>query len=59
MTALSTIIIYDGKIDEKNLHAMGLNHDWLVTKLREKGITIPKDIFLAMLESDGSVYISI
>lgn len=59
MAALPTIIIYDGKIDEKNLHAMGLNHDWLITKLKEKGIINPKDIFLAILESDGTVYISI
>lgn len=59
MVALPTILIYDGKIDEKNLHAMGLNHEWLMTRLREKGITDSKDIFLAMLESDGTVYISI
>lgn len=59
MVALPTIIIYDGKIDEKNLQAMGLNHDWLITKLKEKGTINPKDIFLATLESDGTVYISI
>ncbi|KXG73761.1 DUF421 domain-containing protein [Thermotalea metallivorans] len=59
MVALPTILIYDGKIDEKNLHAIGLDHEWLMTKLREKGIANPKDIFLAMLESDGTVYISI
>ncbi len=59
MVAVPTIIIYDGKIDEKNLHAMGLNQDWLITKLKEKGITNSKDIFLATLESDGTVYISI
>ncbi|EJO5349371.1 DUF421 domain-containing protein [Clostridium botulinum] len=57
--SLSTIIIYDGKIDEKNLQDMGLDIDWLITKLKEKGITNPKDIFLATLESDGTVYISI
>jgi len=59
MAALPTIIIYDGKVDEKNLHSMGLDYDWLTTKLQEKGINNPKDIFLAMLESDGTVYISI
>lgn len=59
MAALPTILIYDGKIDEKNLHAMGLDYDWLITRLRENGITNAKDIFLAMLESDGTVYISI
>jgi len=59
MVALPTILIYDGKIDEKNLHKMELDHEWLMTKLRENGITNPKDIFLAMLESDGKVYINI
>lgn len=59
MTSVPTILIYDGKIDEKNLHMMGLDHEWLMTKLMEKGITNPKDIFLAMLESDGTVYINI
>lgn len=57
--SLPTILIYDGKIDERNLHAMGLDHDWLMTKLKEKGITNLKDIFIAMLESDGTVYMSI
>jgi len=59
MVALPTTFIYDGKIDEKNLHKMGLDHKWLIEKLMEKGITDPKDIFLAMLESDGTVYINI
>ena len=59
MAVLPTILIYDGEIEEKNLHAMGLDHDWLMTKLKEKGIANPKDIFIAMLESDGTVYMSI
>lgn len=58
MTALPAILIYDGKIDEENLNSMGLNHKWLMAKLREKGISNPQNIFLAMLESDGTVYIS-
>lgn len=59
MVAIPTILIYDGKIDEKSLHKMGLDHEWLMTKLMEKGITNQEDVFLAMLESDGTVYISI
>ncbi|AZV59059.1 DUF421 domain-containing protein [Clostridium sp. AWRP] len=57
--SIPTILIYNGKIDERNLHAMGLDYDWLMTKLKEKGITNPKGIFIAMLESDGTVYMSI
>ena len=59
MVALPTILIYDGKIDENNLHEMGLDHEWLIRKLMEKGIMNSKDVFLAMLESDGTVYINI
>ncbi|SNS09045.1 Protein of unknown function [Anaerovirgula multivorans] len=53
------ILIYDGKIDEKNLHQMGLDHEWIITTLTEKGISNLKDVFLAMLEADGTVYVSV
>jgi uncharacterized membrane protein YcaP (DUF421 family) len=56
---LPTTLIYDGKIDEKNLHKMGLDRKWLIEKLMEKGIIDPKDIFLAMIESDGTVFINV
>lgn len=59
VVALPTIVLYDGKIQEKNLHQMGLDHQWLITKLNEKGIINPKDVFLATLEADGTVFISI
>lgn len=58
VSALPTILVYDGKIDEKNLHVLGIDHDWLTAKLSEKGNINIKDVFLAMLESDGTVYIS-
>lgn len=56
--ALPAILIYDGSIDEKNLHSKGLDHEWLKKKLGEKGIGSPEDVFLAMLEADGTVFIS-
>lgn len=58
ISALPSILVYDGKIEEKNLSALGLDHDWLIAKLNEKGNLNLKDVFLAMLESDGTVYIS-
>lgn len=57
--ALTTILIYDGVIDEKNLHKLALDHAWLLKKLGEKGITNPQDVFLAMMEGNGTVYISV
>jgi uncharacterized membrane protein YcaP (DUF421 family) len=57
--ALSTIVIYDGIIDEQNLQQLALDHNWVLRKLGEKGITNPKDVFLAMVEASGTVYISV
>lgn len=59
LVALPTILIYDGVIDEKNLHQLALDHEWLLKKLGEKGIANPQDVFLAMLEPSGTVYISV
>lgn len=56
---LPKILIYNGKIEERNLDQMGLNNDWLLTRLGEKGITNLKDVFIAMVESDGTVYVSL
>lgn len=56
---LPTILIYNGVIEESNLHKLGLDHNWLLKKLGEKGITNSQDVFLAMLEADGTVYISV
>lgn len=56
--ALPVILIYNGQVEEQNLHQMGLNHEWLFKKILEKGIADPQRIFLAMLEADGTVYIS-
>lgn len=57
--ALPTILIYDGVIDETNLHQLGLNHKWLSQKLGEKGITDSRQVFLAMVEASGTLYISV
>ena len=59
IVAIPIILIYDGKINEKNLREIGLDHKWLIGRLMEKGITDSKDVFLAMLESNGTVYINI
>lgn len=57
--ASPVILIYDGKIIGKNLQQLGFEKKWLIEKLMKKGIISPKNVFLAMIESDGTVYISI
>lgn len=59
VVALPTILIYDGLIDERNLHQLGLDQTWLKGKLENKGIVNPQDVFVAMLEASGDLYISV
>lgn len=56
---LPIILIYDGKVDEKNLQKLGLTREWLINKLMGKGIPDAKNVFIAMLESDGTIYVSV
>lgn len=56
---MPTILVYDGKIQKENLEMLGYNLEWLNGKIMEKGYGQAKDIFLAVLEGDGSVYVSV
>lgn len=53
------ILIYDGKIQNQNLKKLGYDLKWLEGKLYEKGIPKPQDVFLATLEGNGAVHISV
>lgn len=55
---LPSVLIYDGKIQEDNLKNIGYDREWLDKKIREKGFFQAKDVFLALLESDGTIYTS-
>jgi uncharacterized membrane protein YcaP (DUF421 family) len=54
---LSTEIIYNGIIIQKNLDHLRLDKDWLLTKLKEQNVNDPSDVFLATLNTDGTLYI--
>ncbi|MFZ5968455.1 MAG: YetF domain-containing protein [Bacillota bacterium] len=56
---LPTVLIYDGKVQEDNLKKLGYDEQWLDNKMKEKGIAQGKDVFLAMLEGDGTFHVSI
>lgn len=56
---LPTILIYDGKVQEDNLKRLGHDIKWLDNKIKEKGFAEAKDIFLAMLEGDGTLHVSV
>lgn len=54
-----TILIYDGKIQYGNLSKLGYDTKWLDEKIREKGIMQSKDVFLALLEGEANVHVSV
>lgn len=55
---LPTVLIYNGQVQTDNLKYIGRDEQWLYQKIREKGFLQVKDVFLALLESDGTVYTS-
>lgn len=57
--SVPTVLIYDGKIQGENLKSIGHDSKWLDGKIKEKGVMQAKDIFLAVLEGDGNVYVSV
>lgn len=56
---LPSILIYNGNVDYNLLKEKGLNTEWLLKKIYERGFTDVEGIFLAMLEADGSLYVSV
>lgn len=47
---LFTELIMDGRILEKNLQRMGLDLTWLNKQLKQRGISSPQDVFLAVCD---------
>ena len=50
-------IILDGKLNERNLQISGYNLSWLMKNLRLNKIDKISDVFMAMLDSKGKLYI--
>lgn len=49
-------IISDGKIIKKNLVELDLTEEWVLKKLRNKGIKSVDEVFFAQIQTDGSLY---
>lgn len=54
---VSTALVLDGQVIEKNLKQVGLDHHWLTARLAARGITDPADVFYAELGTDGTLYV--
>ena len=57
--ALPALLVHDGQVDGENLNSLGLNLNWLKERLAEKGFGRVEDVFLAALQPDGTLYISV
>lgn len=57
--SLPTVLVYDGKVQNENLKVLGHDLNWLDDKIKTKGVLQIKDIFLAVLEGDGTLYVSV
>ena len=54
---LSSVIINDGQVLDKNLKKNHLNRVWLDNKLKNLGIACKDNVFLATLSTDGTLYV--
>lgn len=56
---LPTLLINEGKVVEENLKELGYDEKWLKDELLKKGITNIKDVYAAVIDSDGELYYSV
>jgi uncharacterized membrane protein YcaP (DUF421 family) len=49
-------VVRDGNVIEEGLAALGFNRAWLDKQLKESGLA-PDDIFLAVADADGGMYV--
>lgn len=50
-------LIMDGEVIEDNLEKNQLTRQWLLDQLRKQGIDDPKEVFLALLDTQGELYV--
>ncbi|MEL4024852.1 DUF421 domain-containing protein [Lysinibacillus endophyticus] len=54
-----TLLIVDGHILSKNLSALGYTEEWLQKKIKKQGAQSIDDIFIAQVDSNGSLYVDL
>lgn len=55
---LPMLLIADGKIVPNSLEQGGKDQEWLSTQLKNMGYASVEDVYLAALETDGTLYVS-
>ena len=54
---LSTALIIDGSLEQKNLQRLNLSEDWLRNELQKFQLTQWNEVFLASLDSSGRLFL--
>ncbi|HHW13057.1 MAG TPA: DUF421 domain-containing protein [Firmicutes bacterium] len=55
---ISTELIYDGTVIDANLKQVNLDRNWLDQQLKAQGINSPREVALALLNTEGELYVS-
>ena len=55
---LPVILVYDGQVQSDMIAGLGLDTKWLKDNLARKGFSDPSQVFLAMLESTGDLFVT-
>lgn len=56
---ISTELIYDGLVIEANLQQANLDRTWLDNQLHALNIDSPSEVFLALLNAEGELYVDL
>jgi uncharacterized membrane protein YcaP (DUF421 family) len=52
-----TLLVADGHVLSKNLHTLGYTEEWLMGEMEKQGAFRIEDVFLAQVDSTGSLFI--
>ncbi|MBF8981923.1 DUF421 domain-containing protein [Lutibacter sp. B2] len=58
LSKLSEILIYEGKVDKNVLHKNNLHLDWVYQQLSKYNISDIKDVYVAIITPDGTLYMN-
>ncbi|HWI65629.1 MAG TPA: DUF421 domain-containing protein [Symbiobacteriaceae bacterium] len=54
---LATLIISDGIVDAANLHKVNLDEAWLQSQLAKRGVSDPREVLFASLDTQGELFV--
>jgi len=57
-SGLPTVLVYDSEVQKDNINRLGLDLKWLNDKLQQEGFADPSQVFFALLEPSGNLFIS-